>query len=280
MLEGGTPAMKIATFNINNINKRLDNFIEWLRAEKPDVACLQELKATDAEFPIDAIQREGYHAVWRGQRSWNGIAILARGSEPVVTRTAGKWLIEIAEMSAMSRAENAALKAFITRPVERYRPSYGRKEVIQPRQSVFVGTTNKAAYLRDETGGRRFWPVKVGQIDTDALGRDRDRDQLFAEAVRLYHEGRRWWPDDAFEREHIKPQQDARYETDVWESTIRAWLRDKSSVLVGDVAREALHIEAWRIVPRDNQGERPCCLTEECSHEVARCLIKDVPIAS
>ena len=80
--------MKIATFNINNINKRLDNFIEWLRAEKPDVACLQELKATDAEFPIDAIQREGYHAAWQGQRSWNGIAILARGSEPVVTRTA------------------------------------------------------------------------------------------------------------------------------------------------------------------------------------------------
>ena len=79
--------MKIATFNINNINKRLDNFIEWLRAEKPDVACLQELKATDAEFPIDAIQREGYHAAWQGQRSWNGIAILARGSEPVVTRT-------------------------------------------------------------------------------------------------------------------------------------------------------------------------------------------------
>ena len=80
--------MKIATFNINNINKRLANFIEWLRAEKPDVACVQELKATDAEFPIDAIQREGYHAAWRGQRSWNGIAILARGSEPVVTRTA------------------------------------------------------------------------------------------------------------------------------------------------------------------------------------------------
>jgi hypothetical protein len=65
--------MKIATFNINNINKRLDNLVEWLRAEKPNVACLQELKATDAEFPIDAIQREGYHAAWRGQRSWNGI---------------------------------------------------------------------------------------------------------------------------------------------------------------------------------------------------------------
>jgi exodeoxyribonuclease-3 len=79
--------MKIATFNINNVNKRLGNLLAWLRAAKPDVVCLQELKAADREFPTAAIEKAGYGAVWRGQKSWNGVAILARGAEPVVTRT-------------------------------------------------------------------------------------------------------------------------------------------------------------------------------------------------
>jgi exodeoxyribonuclease-3 len=79
--------MKIATFNINNINKRLTNLIDWLKTAKPDVVCLQELKASDQEFPQTALVKCGYDAVWRGQKTWNGVAILARGCEPVVTRT-------------------------------------------------------------------------------------------------------------------------------------------------------------------------------------------------
>jgi exodeoxyribonuclease-3 len=78
--------MKIATFNINNVNKRLANLLAWLRAASPDVVCLQELKSADADFPIQAIRRAGYQAVWRGQKTWNGVAILAR-REPVLTLT-------------------------------------------------------------------------------------------------------------------------------------------------------------------------------------------------
>jgi exodeoxyribonuclease-3 len=80
--------MKIATFNINNVNKRLGNLLAWLEAARPDVVCLQELKAADTEFPRVAIEKAGYAAVWRGERSWNGVAILARDREPVMTHEA------------------------------------------------------------------------------------------------------------------------------------------------------------------------------------------------
>jgi exodeoxyribonuclease-3 len=80
--------MKIATFNINNVNRRLANLLEWLQEAEPDIACLQELKCTDGEFPAEAIRKAGYCPVWKGQRTWNGVAILSRGAEPVVTRTA------------------------------------------------------------------------------------------------------------------------------------------------------------------------------------------------
>jgi exodeoxyribonuclease III len=79
--------MKVATFNINNINRRLPNLLRWLSAAKPDIVCLQELKAADNEFPRVPIEKAGYRAVWRGQKSWNGVAILSRKSEPVLTRT-------------------------------------------------------------------------------------------------------------------------------------------------------------------------------------------------
>ncbi|MGQ0836553.1 MAG: exodeoxyribonuclease III [Gammaproteobacteria bacterium] len=78
--------MKIATFNVNGITARVSRLLEWLARESPDVACLQELKAPDAAFPARALREAGYEAVWQGQRSWNGVAILAKGAKPTETR--------------------------------------------------------------------------------------------------------------------------------------------------------------------------------------------------
>ncbi|MEY9493935.1 exodeoxyribonuclease-3 [Bradyrhizobium elkanii] len=80
--------MKIATFNINNVNRRLPNLLRWLKTAKPDIVSLQELKASDAEFPAAALAQASYGAVWQGQKTWNGVAILARKAEPVLIRTA------------------------------------------------------------------------------------------------------------------------------------------------------------------------------------------------
>ena len=79
--------MRVATFNINNINKRLDNLLAWLAKAEPDVVSLQELKAEQDAFPVNALRTLGYEAVWQGERSWNGVAILARNHVPVLTRT-------------------------------------------------------------------------------------------------------------------------------------------------------------------------------------------------
>lgn len=78
--------MRIATYNVNGVNGRLPVLLEWLAATSPDVVCLQELKAPDEKFPHDALAAAGYGAIWHGQKSWNGVAILARGCTPVETR--------------------------------------------------------------------------------------------------------------------------------------------------------------------------------------------------
>lgn len=80
--------MKIATFNVNGVKTRLPHLLRWLEKERPDVACLQELKALDEGFPAEAIRDAGYGALWKGQRSWNGVAILARGTQPLEVRRA------------------------------------------------------------------------------------------------------------------------------------------------------------------------------------------------
>ena len=167
------------------------------------------------------------------------------------THLCGKWLIEIGELSSFNKAEAGALKAFLTQRVERYTPKYGHSEVIEPRQCIFIGTTNKKAYLRDETGGRRSWPVSTDIIDI--VGLAEDRDQLFAEAVHRYRAGEDWWPDRKFEEEHILPQQEARFECDAWEEPVLRYLRNVEKTTVMEIASGPLGIFTGRVGTADQR---------------------------
>lgn len=144
--------------------------------------------------------------------------------DPVRTSMAlrGKWLLEVAELEAFSNDKTETLKAFVTQPVEDYTPKYGHHEVHEPRQCLLIGTTNRDRYLSDPTGGRRFWPVLTRDIRPDALAGMRDH--LFAEAVQRYRDKEQWWPDAAFEAQHIKPEQEDRREIEPWVEIIEPWL--------------------------------------------------------
>ena len=127
----------------------------------------------------------------------------------------GKWLIEISELAAFNKIGDVeTLKAFITRREEIYTPKYGRRERREPRQCVFIGTTNSDDWNRDETGARRFWPVKVVSIDLEWLAEFRD--QLFAEARLAAEAGEASYPDPNFERRVIAPHQEKRQAVDNW----------------------------------------------------------------
>ncbi|WP_096703323.1 VapE domain-containing protein [Magnetospirillum sp. 15-1] len=154
------------------------------------------------------------------------------GSKDAAQQTRGVWIIEIAELDAIGRAETSRIKSFLSRSVDRYRPPYERYVIDVPRQCVFAGTVNPDTYLRDETGNRRFWPVRCGKIDIAALRRDRD--QLWAEAMVWYANGVEWWIEDEETKRMAEDAQEERYQGDAWDGLIDRWLvYDKERVNQG-----------------------------------------------
>lgn len=134
----------------------------------------------------------------------------------------GRWCIEIGEMDSFSKADVTKVKQAITSRFDTYRPSYGRVARSFRRECVFVGTTNENQYLRDATGGRRFLPVRARSVNIDTI--INTRDQLWAEAVALFHEGYKWWdlPPEA------RDEQDKRFVSDSWEEVIGPWMQGKA----------------------------------------------------
>jgi len=176
------------------------------------------------------------------------------GSKDSQIQIAGIWIVEWPELDAMSRVEVARIKAFVSRGADRFRPPYGHRLVDLARQSVFSGTTNSDRYLKDETGARRFWPVKCGAIDVDALRRDRD--QLWAEALVRFRDGAVWWLDRADLVSAAESEQADRYEGGVWDSIIEPWVEGRESVSADEILGACIQkpMERWTAADRSAVG--------------------------
>lgn len=145
----------------------------------------------------------------------------------------GMWCIELAELNNISRADMSHVKSFLSSSTDRFRMPYGHRAIDVPRSTVFLGTVNLDTYLRDETGNRRFWPVRCGAIDLDGLRADRD--QLWAEAVTRYDAGEKWWLTTPELNAAAEEEQAERFETGHWDGIVAKWVANLETVSVEDI---------------------------------------------
>jgi len=152
---------------------------------------------------------------------WYAEAMESPASKDFYQSLQGRWCVEIGEMDSFSKADVTKVKQAITSRFDTYRPSYGRTSRSFRRQCVFVGTTNESEYLRDSTGGRRFLPVKIKEVNIERVGQLRE--QLWAEAVHLFQGGFKWWELPAQAAE----EQEDRFVADTWEEVIEPWINGR-----------------------------------------------------
>ena len=163
------------------------------------------------------------------------------GSKDAMQELAGVLLVEIAELDALTKATSSTIKSFLTRRRDCFRLPYGKHPISLLRQCVFAGTINPPAggYLKDPTGARRIWPIACqGPIDREAL--ERDRDQLWAEAITLYKAGATWWLETPELEALATAEQALRFKADVWKKPILEWLGKRWDVSIAEVLQHAL----------------------------------------
>tara|TARA_Y100000385_G_scaffold246077_1_gene265158 strand:- start:645 stop:2651 length:2007 start_codon:yes stop_codon:yes gene_type:complete len=194
---------------------------------------------------------------------WFGDSLPPMGHKDASDYIRGKWGVELAEMSFQKKSDIELQKAFISRQEERFRPVYAREEISYPRRCVFWGTTNRDDYLKDETGNRRFLPVKTDKIDIAGL--KANRDALWAEAVHLYRQGEKWWLDDDL-LPHAEQQANQRFECDPWVEIVHANLAGKSEISVREAFEECFP------QTEDRLGIAPHNVTPQMSRRMGACL--------
>lgn len=146
---------------------------------------------------------------------------------------AGRWIVEVQELASMRGQSALRVKSFLTQSTDVYRPPYGRIARGYPRRCVFAGSTNEGQYLTDPTGGRRYWPVKVGRIKTQALVEARE--QIWAEADKMFRDGVVWYDRDSEMHAEIATAQDSRREIDPWESVITERIKGQAFIPISQI---------------------------------------------
>jgi putative DNA primase/helicase len=185
---------------------------------------------------------------------WFGDTPFMIGDKDSFLVTRGHLIYELAELDGFSRAESSRAKAFFSSRYDTFVPKYVAWAIKVPRQCVFAGTVNHGTYLRDTTGNRRYWPVKIQRAEIDELARDRD--QIWAEAVYHYDQGLRWWVDES-ERELFALEQELRYVGDAYEDLIREWALGKSEFTMAQVLEGCVTSEKskWTRAEQTRVGE-------------------------
>lgn len=214
----------------------------WLRSAV--ARALQPGVKADAMLVLEGLQEAGKSSLFRiigGEYFTDDVHDLA--SKDAVMAISRAWIVELPELSSLGRAEVELIKAFLSRQVDRIRPPYGRAIVEMPRRCIFGGTTNRADYLKDDTGNRRFWPVGVGLVDLAAL--EADREQLLAEAVASWLGGAPLYLPREVRADHAEAVEERRQE-DPWETEIARWLVGRTWATSAEVLGSALQIPTDR----------------------------------
>lgn len=183
---------------------------------------------------------------------WFADTDLDLANKDALMALAGHWVYEIAEMGGLMKAEERKQKSFLSRQEDEYRPPYGKRLIKVPRQSVFIGTTNEEEYLKDPTGGRRFWPVHcAGEFNLEGLRENRD--QIFAEALADYRQKARFWPSTEEQKALFTPEQVKRGMQEPFVDLLYLWVKTQVTPFsMAEAATEGLKLTADKLTPALN----------------------------
>ncbi len=188
-------------------------------------------------------------------KPWYTNSPIRIGEKDTYAVMAGKWIIELAELDSLNKSDSSAAKSFFATETDRFRNFYGKRATDVHRQGVFAGSVNFDTYLKDESGNRRYWPIRVGgPVDIEALRRDRD--QLWAEAVHLYRR-RVIWHVTEEERPLFEIEQTERYEGDVYEDKIARAIEYSSRTTMEEILADVLKLDTskWTLPEQRRVGK-------------------------